>query len=334
MKIANKNRLSILAATGLFTMLSGCGSGSSGLTYSGSTTPATLTATNSATLVGSAYSNGNSGIIIGGASAGLRNYDFGASRRPRSLVLSDALLRFVQISAADDTLARPETAATADNIPISTLRGHCGGSATVNGSYDDGDRMLSLTANLNDYCKDKTTLSGTIGISGQAVIDAQNHIKISQLAINLAKLTASYGGDSFTADGAMSIVPQAGYAYIDSHRVLSIDMLFKDKATAKVFKLENFKISLALGASGPTYEDMTISGRYYAPDAGYIDLSTPATLRVMAGDDWPSSGSLRGTGNNSSATLTALDNNAYRLDVDTDNSGTADYTDNGLWGNL
>ncbi len=322
----------------LFALISGCGSGdgnaSSSLTYTGSTTPATLTPGNSATLVGGAYTGGNSGIIIGGVTAGLTNYDFGASRRPRSLVLSDTLLKFVHLTTVDDTLARPETAATVNNIPGSTLHGNCGGTATVNGSYDDGNKTLSLTANLDNYCQDGTTLNGTVGASGQAVADAQNNINISSISITLARLTATYGGDSFTADGTMTIAPQAGYTYIANDSILSINMLFKDNATAKVFKLENFKISESQTTGAAPYVDMTITGRYYAPDEGYIDLTTPTTIHVMGGDDWPSSGSLRGIGNNGSATLTALDNNAYRLDVDSDNNGTADYTENDLWGNL
>jgi len=331
-----KNCVSVITTVCLSVLISGCGSGggeSSGLTYTGSTSPAMLTSSNSASLVGGAYTGGNSGIISG-VTAGLANHNFGASRRPRSLVLADVLLKFVHLTSVDDTLARPETAATVNNIPGSTLHGNCGGTATVNGSYDDGDRALSLTANLSNYCQNGTTLNGTVGASGLAVADAQNKINISSISITLARLTASYGGDSFTADGSMTIAPQAGYTYIANNRVLTIDMLIKDNATAKVFKLENFMISESLNTGTSSYADITIAGRYYAPDGGYIDLSTPIIIRVMAGDDWPSSGSLRGTGNNSSATLTALDNNAYRFDVDTDNNGTADYTENALWGNL
>ena len=337
MRALTRNCVYAMATAWLLALISGCGSGdsgSSGLTYTGSTSPATLTSGNSATLVGGAYTGGNSGIIIGGVTASLTNYNFGASRRPRSLVLSDALLTFVHLTTVDDTLARPETAATVSNIPGSTLHGNCGGTATVNGSYDDGNRTLSLTANLSNYCQDGTTLNGTIGASGHAVADAQNNINISSISINLAQLTASYGGDSFTADGTLTIAPQTGYTYIANNTVLTIDMLFKDNATTKVFKLENFNISESRTTGLLSYDDMTITGRYYAPDEGYIDLTTPTPIRVMTGDDWPSSGSLRGTGNNSSAALIALDNNAYRLDVDSDNNGTADYTENGLWGNL
>jgi hypothetical protein len=45
-------------------------------------------------------------------------------------------------------------------------------------------------------------------------------------------------------------------------------------------------------------------------------------------------GKLKGTGNGSSATLTALDNTTYQLDVDTDNNGTPESTTTGLWVDL
>ena len=338
MRALTKNCVFAISTAYLLALISGCGSGGesgmSGLTYTGSTSPATLTSGNSATLVGGAYTGGNSGIIIGGITAGLTNYDFGASRRPRSLVLSNALLTFVHLTSVDDTLARPEIAATVNNIPGSTLHGNCGGTAIINGSYDDGNKALSLTANLSNYCQGGTTLNGTVGASGQAVADTQNNINISSISLTLAQLTVSYGGDTFTADGSMTIAPQSGYTYIADNNVLRINMLFKDNATAKVFKLEHFTIAASLTTGASSYADMTITGRYYAPDEGYIDLSTPVAIRVMAGDDWPSRGSLRGSGNNSSATLTALDNNAYRLDMDSDNDGTSDYTENGLWGDL
>lgn len=338
MTIIARHCIHVVSALCLFFLVSGCGAGggngSSGLSYTGPTTAATLTPTNSASLLGGAYTGGNSGIIIGGVTAGLTNYDYGASRRPRTLVLAGALIKFAHLAAVDDTLARPETAATVTNIPGSTLHGNCGGTATVDGSYDDVGKTISISAILNNYCQNGTTLNGTVGASGLAVADAQNNIKISSITITLAKLTAGYGGDSFTADGTMSIAPQAGSTYIDNDIVLTIDMLFKDNATTKVYKLENFRIAQSSTIGTISYEDITIDGRYYDPDEGYVDLSTPTTIRIINNDQWPSSGSLRGTGNNSSATITAQSNTTYQLDVNSDGNGSVDSTESGLWTNI
>ena len=325
----------IIAALGLLSSISGCGNGggngASALSYTGTVSPATLTAANSPTLLGGAYTGGNSGIIIGKVTAGLTQYDYGASRRPRTIVMSAALIKFIQLTAVDDVLARPETAATITNIPDSIINGNCGGTAAVNGSYDDADGTLSLSATLNGYCEGGTTLDGTVGASGQAVADSQNNINISSITVTLAKLTAIYSDDSFTADGTMNIAPQPGHTYIGDDILITINMVLKDNATTKVYKLEDFAISESATIGAVSYDDLTINGRFYDPDEGFIDLSTPGPIRIMNNAQWPSSGSLRGTGNNSSATITAQSNTTYRLDVDTDGNGSVDSIENGLW---
>ena len=319
----------------LFALITACGGGSgggsSGLSYSGAITPASLTATNSATLLSDAYAEGNSAANVDriGSVASLTNSTHAAPRRPRGLALSEALITFIRLSAAGDTLNAPSVAAAVTTIPTNTLSGGCGGSATVNGSYDDVSSAISVTATFNSYCQNGTTLNGDISASGNAVISSSSILSISNLSITVSNLTVDMGGgDFFTAGGTLSIIPQSGYSSIATHSVITINMLFKDNLTTKVYKLENYAISQTMTLG---YNDMLITGRYYDPDAGYIDLSTPTTIRAAMTDLWPSSGALKGTGNGSSATLIALDNTTYQLDVDTDNNGTPESTTTGLW---
>jgi hypothetical protein len=330
--------LSVISALCMFPLMSGCrnggGNASSRLDYSGASSPATLTSSNAATLIGNAYSGGNSGIIVGGVAAGIKYDDYGAPRRPRSLNLSKALIKFVHLTAVDHALAMPETAATASNLPRPTIHGTCGGTATVDGSYDDDSHTISLSADLSDYCRDGMKLNGTIGALGRAVADGQDDINISKVTLTLADLSVAYQGDSFTADGTISIMPQPGYVYVDKNILLTSNMLFKDDATTKIYKLENFRISRSSAAGTVSYDDITINGRFYDPDEGYIDLSTPATMRVVNNDAWPSSGSLRARGANCSATITAQSDTTYQLDVDSDGNGSVDSRVSGLWANI
>jgi len=328
------NRPSFIAALSLISAVSGCGDGSSTLSYTGATSPAILSPVNSEDLVAGAYTGGNSGIFISNLTKGLTQYHFGASRRPRALVLSSALMDFIRRAATGDTLAIPDTAATVTNIPDAAIKGNCGGSATVDGSYDDVDSSLSLSANLNNYCENGTTLSGTVGASGSAVADGGNNINISSISVKATNLTATYGRDSFTVDGALTIKPQAGKNDIDSDILVTIDMLFKDNATSKVYKLENFAISRLATLGTGSQEDISIAGRYYDPDEGYIDLLTTTDILITDKGQWPSSGSIRATGKNSSATLTAQSDTTYRLDVDSDGDGTVDVTENGQWAKI
>ncbi len=329
--------LAIAATLCLTILLAGCGDAGgtpSNLSYTGSTSPAALNPTNSASLLGDAYSGGNSGLSISNVHAGLADYSAGASRRPRTIVLTEGLISFVRRAAADDTLARPDVAATIANIPRTTLTGNCGGTATIDGSYDDGTRSISLSANLNKYCQDGTTLNGTVGASGLGIADGQQNINPTSLTVTLSGLDAAYSGDAFSAAGTISIAPQAGHAYINDNAIMTIDLLLKDTATAKIYKLKNFKVSLSSTIATVSYEDITLNGRYYDPDQGYIDVSTPTPLRLIYNDQWPSSGSLRASGLNSTATLTAQSNTTYQLDVDTDGNGSTDSTESGLWFNL
>lgn len=330
--------LAVISTLCLFPLISGCGDssgdGSPGLTYTGATSPAVITSSNAAGLIGSAYTGGNSGISVGDITAGVKHLDNGVSRRPRSLTISRALIKFVHLTAIDHTLAMPETAATASNIPRSTLNGNCGGTATVDGSYDDADHTISLSANLSSYCQDGMKLNGTIGALGQAIADRQNNINISNVTITLANLSASYEGGTFTASGTMSITPQPEYTYVDNNILLTINMLLKDNATTKVYKLANFRISQSSTIGTISYDDITITGRFYDPDSGYIDLSTPTAIRILNDDVWPSSGSLRAGGADCSATLTALSDITYQLDVDSDGNGSVDSSESGLWANI
>ena len=212
------------------------------------------------------------------------------------------------------------------------MNGNCGGSATLSGSYDDFSGAISITANFNAYCQDNSTLSGSIAAAGNIVGSSSSGFSITNMGITISNLSATMAsGDSFTADGTLSIAPQSGYTSISTNSVITINMLLQDSTTSKIYKLSNYQISQTVASSN---NDIVITGRYYDPDEGYIDLSTPTTIRIMSVDQWPSSGILKGTGNSSSATITALDNTSYQLDVDTDNNGTVDYTVTGLWNAL
>ena len=337
MKIAAGDWFKVLSILFLFALISACGGGggfgSSGLSYTGSTSPASLTSSNSANLLTNAYSGGDAATILGGigTAASLTNSVHDAPRRPRGLALSAALIKFVSHSAAGGTPGAAKAAAVTD-IPANTENGNCGGTATVSGSYDDVSGAISLKATFNGYCQDDTNLNGSFSASGNAVTTSSSGFSISNISITVSNLTADLAsGDAFSADGTLSIVPQSGYSSIDTNSVVTINLLLKDNTTTKVYKLENYNISQTATAA---YNDLVIVGRYYDPDEGYIDLTTPVTIRVMATDAWPSSGNLTGAGDNSSATLTALSGTTYQLDVDTDNNGTSDYTTTGLWSAL
>ena len=64
---------------------------------------------------------------------------------------------------------------------------------------------------------------------------------------------------------------------------------------------------------------MTITGRYYHPQNGYVDIATIDALRINYSDQFPSSGQIIITGaSGSKARQTAISNTQYSLEVDAD----------------
>lgn len=112
---------------------------------------------------------------------------------------------------------------------------------------------------------------------------------------------------------------------------IQLNYVLRDNGSELAYKFENFNISLINGSG---YVDASITGRYYDPNQGYLEISTPTPLRIVGTDYWPTSGILKGAGNNDAAAFTALSNTSYQLDIDSNNDGTPDVTTTGAWSNL
>ena len=189
------------------------------------------------------------------------------------------------------------------------------------------------------------------------------------LSISFDDLTVTTGGSSFSASGYALITktdeldqdenpdtnassepinptntPDADNSPTDSNypddqaqvdvggsTTIQLNYVLRDNGTKLAYKAENFNISL-LNGSG--YVDASITGRYYDPNQGYVDISTPTPLRITGTDYWPTSGILKGVGNNDAAIFTAQSNTSYQLNIDSNNDGTTDITTTGAWSNL
>jgi hypothetical protein len=129
---------------------------------------------------------------------------------------------------------------------------------------------------------------------------------------------------------------------------IKLDILLEDDATKNVYKTQDFSIALTnrvdAAPTDPnctTYVDANLNGRYFDPNYGYIDLSTPTPLKVCPKEYWPSSGILKAVGApgamtttttfNSSASLTVTGYRTYQLDVDSSGSGQSESTTTGTW---
>jgi hypothetical protein len=89
-------------------------------------------------------------------------------------------------------------------------------------------------------------------------------------------------------------------------------------------------------SKGTNYVDFQVSGKYYHPDYGYVNISTPTAFRIYSGSVWPSQGVLMLdgktgiAGGSTRARLTVISSNAYEVEADTDGDGTYDWNSGSL----
>ena len=365
----------------LLTQLAGClgnysttaaTSNSARISYDGATAAATLTQTNSATLLAGAYQGGQAGTAFGSAAA--LNTPSPAAQRPRTLLLAQALDNAAQ-QALQNGVLTPGAAAAITDV-TDQLTGNCGGQLSYSGTVNSETREFYLSLTFDNYCDDATTINGSATASGQTDTNAFNQdmyndkgLAPNPYSISFDALTISSLGSSFSASGYALITkvdepdldespdlnaanepinpnntPDADNSPSDSTypddqaqvdvggvTTVKLDCVLRDDATQAAYKLQNYVIALTNGSG---YVDAAISGRYFDPVQGYIDISTPTALRITGNDYWPSSGVLQAAGNNDAASFTALSNTTYQLDIDSNADGTPDFTTTGAWSNL
>jgi len=367
-------KLQLLGAL-LLTQLAGClgnnsstatTSNSARISYDGSTAAATLTQTNSATLLADAYQGGQSGAALGSTAA--LTAPSPLAQRPKTLLLTQALENAVQRALQNGPLTPGVAAAVTD--ATNQLAGNCGGQLSYSGTVNSETREFYLSLTFDNYCADSTTINGGATASGQTDTNAFNqdtyndkNLAPNPYSISFDALTINSLGSSFSGSG-YALITKADEADLDESPDLNaanepinpnntpdadddpagdeqpdvggvttvkLDCVLRDDATQAAYKLQNYVIALTNGSG---YVDAAISGRYYDPVQGYIDISTPTALRITGSDYWPSSGVLQAVGNNDAASFTALSNTTYQLDIDSNADGTPDITTTGAWSDL
>jgi hypothetical protein len=133
-------------------------------------------------------------------------------------------------------------------------------------------------------------------------------------------------------DEAMTLNGTFSANWAASPMLVSMSFVLRDNASMATYWLKDVLVSLAEGAG---YTDITnMTGRYYEPVYGYVDISIGNTVHINDVDGWPSSGSFILTGANASkARLTYVNATQFMVDADTDGDGSYDDYNSGnlLW---
>jgi hypothetical protein len=306
----------------------GSGGSSPGLTYSGATNQAVVTADNSQALVVNAMDAGAGGAGISGI-AGLDTVNHGQDATGRPLFLGLAVVMESAIARMDRQSAAEQNPASAVESDADTYPGSCGGSYSYNIQVDTDSGVFSGNLSFNGFCEEGITLNGSASFSGVVNVTLR---QVETCTVSFNSLTGTSGSGSVTMGG------QVYLAVSGAATMITMDMMVRDNGDGRVCKIENYQMDIA---DHGAYSVIVVNGRYYDPDYGYVDLETTSALVVDDDDDYPRIGQLILTGANgaaggpTAARLTALSETQCRVEADTDGDGIYDY-DSGavLWTDL
>ncbi|MBI2779979.1 MAG: hypothetical protein HYX62_09420 [Gammaproteobacteria bacterium] len=321
----------------IFTLaLAGCGGGGgdggpSGITYAGLTTQAVVTQANAKNLAGGAYQGRATGNALGGVAASAQtNVTDHQINRPHTLALSETLRNAVgKIDVT--TLPKADLGAAVKTETI-TEQGSCGGGFSGSATYDDVTGNISSgSITFSNYCSEGVTLSGRISFSGKVSVGTPTPT-IQKIDMSFTSLSSKSGSDAFTTSGSIAID-----ATVPLQVLTTINMVMRDDTAGKVYKMENYQVFASVNPS--VWVDVSMGGRFYGPDDGYVDLTTPTPFRfyITAGvvAAAPSQGVLVVTGGNGTkASLVAISTTDYNINVDADGNGNYESQIPGKWADL
>lgn len=283
--------------------LSACGGGGGGVsqpavTYNGSTGPATLSSAAPDSLALDAYHGGD---LAGGLVAPLAA---DAGPAGEAVVLGKL---FEDLATTLPWVPQVSPLATT----TSTETGPCGGSAQVNVTQGSTSSVVGLMT-FSGYCSNNVTLNGTFRFSGTVnpqTDDASLRMRFDGLSV-----------DSLVSSGTIQV--DFNLSSTTAPMTTSVDMVLEDSATGKGIWLNNYLMTLVPGSSS---DQLSVSGRYYDHDRGYVDFTTPVAFDID-GAGIPQSGTMHFVGSTgTSADLQATGAGGYQLTV-TDSAGSLTVT--------
>lgn len=292
-----------LALTVGLALLTSCGGGGGGSTsagYTGITTQATVTTANARALSADAYEN--AGMGAGANIAGIEIQSSPAVSGP--LVQEVAALLKDNVAKAITTASAAPT--TVNGVVVQqTFNGAYGGSASFTIDANQSTGQFSGTIIFTSYRESAggPALTGTVTATG-----VYNGATFSSMSITFSPLTVSENGTSSTMYGTVT------FAVSGSTETLTVSCTVQNSA-GKVFWVKDWTFSL----SGST--TLTITGRYYEPSYGYVDITTPTPLTVNSLSGNPTAGVLLFSGSNGTKARITFDVSGYTVSVDTAGNG-------------
>lgn len=320
--------LMILAAFSFLFIFGGCGNGggggdegdgNSGLKYTGETAPAEIDQDNAVDIAAGAFAAGKTGTLFQPETA-LPVDNLRMFRVPQ--ILGDAA-RSIDLRPHLHNLSLNTAAVYTET---GTVNGSCGGSFDYTVNKDDVSGEFEGTIIFSHYCDHCVSINGNVDFEGEADRDSGDIITITFRFDNLS-------------DGTMTMDGEVSMDFSVDPIICTLDALFKDEITGKVFWAQNYSLNLDVNLFGKISQ-VEIFGTFYHPDYGYVTVSTeePFFFLILAFieiDEWPRSGRLVMNGaNDTNASLTAIEPicpeciepvGRCEISADTDGDGVYDW---------
>jgi hypothetical protein len=201
-------------------------------------------------------------------------------------------------ATADRTAVVAGDRVQAAAVYTESVLGECGGSANFTLNVNENTGAFNGAMTYNGYCSGGVVLSGTVNMSGSFNESAG----VVNITMNFVSLTLSLAGESFSTDGSMSMSMNVNSKAV----TISYNMVMANSLTDKsAYLLYSITYTPQIG-----YDEFTLSGRFYAHDYGYVQLSTEQPLRRTF--QHPEAGTIRIGGDTGSwARLEFIGNGRY-----------------------
>ncbi|WP_029912235.1 FG-GAP repeat domain-containing protein [Pelobacter seleniigenes] len=316
-----KQLLSLVLTFALVLQLNACGGGgggggttdnSSSLSYSGLTSAAAVDETNAEPLAVGAYFGQQQGMTVGLMSVETPADSSTMSAQSISATLRKTLHLERLVPQASSLSA--QTAAT--KLPTAYYAGSCGGRLVSNMEVDTDKLSFKDFFEFQDYCDNGLVINGGASVAGTFL---NSDGDLGTVHMSFHSLKVSQDSSSNTSDGELQI----NFVSTQYAESLTMNMLLGDDGSGQVFRYENFFSGINYGSG---YVEETVSGRYYHPDFGYVNLETEQPLRTYNDLIWPTRGAFKCNGDAETfVRMSFVTETSSHLEADTDGDGDGDW---------
>jgi hypothetical protein len=289
----------------------GCGGGGGGDSgngsattedYTGKKSEAALTNANAEAVLLGAYASSQAGRNSGRLSAQAAAPASGIAI-PLPVYLNDSIQDLYNKGAL--SFGSPAKSSDYDYIDYSDCAGS-DGYATITATSDKTAVLI-----YHNYCK---TSLGSITFSGKVNLTLKSESSSSTvLVMKYVDCTLSSNCFSVTASGTATVT-------ITSSSLTSVynNFYILDNKTDKTSMTDDYTVYI-----NKTYRYMTIQGKYYYPDYGYVNITTDSAIYFDTTGSY--SGVLVATGSDSSSAYLTFHYD-YTYSIDVDESGDGSFT--------